>query len=89
MKIQLGKIDQELFEMICPGCGLENPEESRICSGCGYKFAYLHAHGDPSKMQFFDFSRLRTRGQKCIYIFIFSLAIILLLLAIIRSFKLH
>jgi uncharacterized membrane protein YvbJ len=74
--------------MICPNCGIENPEGSQMCSNCGYKFEFLHAHGDPQNVRFLNFSKLQTKKQRLIVKFLVVLAIIVLILVIINWFKL-
>jgi uncharacterized membrane protein YvbJ len=74
--------------MICPNCGIENPEESQMCSNCGYKFDVLHAHGDPKNVRFFYFSNSKSGKQRLMGKFLVGLAIIVLILVIISWFKL-
>ncbi len=36
--------------MLCPACGTDNPDDSKICSNCRYRFQFGHAYNDPKQM---------------------------------------
>lgn len=76
--------------MICPHCGAENPDTARLCEKCYYRFVFGHAHGDPSRRMFFDFSSDDFRGRsKSARIIFWSVLVILayLLVRIIFDFR--
>jgi uncharacterized membrane protein YvbJ len=69
--------------MICPNCGEENPETSKMCVKCGSKFEFLHAYGDPGSRRVFNLAGLKTKKQKVASLFLVSLSIVILALIII------
>jgi hypothetical protein len=42
--------------MLCPSCGVENPDDAAMCAKCGYKFRFGHAYNDPGKSTFLNLS---------------------------------
>jgi predicted amidophosphoribosyltransferase len=86
-KVHLLTFLEEKITMICPGCGADNPDESGMCSACGYKFRFGYAFDDPKKMRFLDFSRFKIGKQKAAGIFLVSLSIIILALIIFTCIK--
>ncbi len=68
--------------MLCPSCGTDNPDESGMCSKCGFKFRFGYAFNDSKKMRFFNLTNFKTRKQKVIGLLLISLSIIILTLVI-------
>jgi uncharacterized membrane protein YvbJ len=74
--------------MVCPSCGINNPDDSKQCSGCGYKFSFGYAYNDPKKMMFFKWiSKTNTTKTKIARYFVALLLLIMFVLVILSWLK--
>jgi hypothetical protein len=71
--------------MICPGYGAENPDESGMCSLCGYKYEIGKLYSDPKNMRFYFLPKNGTKKKKFAR-FVFLSMLLLIGVIIILSF---
>ena len=70
--------------MLCPKCGLENPEDSGQCSNCRHKFRFGHAYHDPQNIEFIA-SNITSKPKILKYAFFLFLIVVFGLL-LLKSF---
>lgn len=73
--------------MICPKCGMENPDSAAMCTNCYYKFKFGHAHGDPKKTFYFAASSPKKKWISIAFIIIFVIFIVMFVLSVISSLR--